>query len=516
MNVMDGNSIDDVVKSCGVEVDSHDAAVALFSDRTWRLNHLYFILDAHGRQVRFKMNEAQEDLLSECWYLNLILKARQLGFTTFICILFLDETLFNSNVRAGIIAHNREDAQDFFENKVQFAYDNLPEVIKDALPTDTDRANKLSFANGSSIRVGTSLRSGTYNCLHISEFGKICARYPDKAREIVTGAFNTVHTGNYIFVESTAEGREGYFHDYCDEAEKRQQSGIKPNKLQFKLHFYAWWKCKEYVMDPDTVTIPRDPHEYFAELKDKHGIDLTDGQKAWYAAKKSTQGEDMFREFPSTPEDAFRASVQGSYYKQQMAHLRKNRMITRVPHIPGVPVNTGWDLGFNDSNAIWFHQRIGQENRIIDYYENSGEDLAHYVRVMQEKGYIYGRHFLPHDATHGSLKTGAESVVTLLGGMGVNNVEVVERTRDLLASIDEVRRFLITCWMDQENCARGISCLDSYRKEWSERAGAFKNFPLHDWASNGSDGFRSLACGYQYTGATGGAKKRNRPGGMAA
>lgn len=520
MSLLTEKEMSVIVQSCDpLSIDTRSAAER-FSDRTWRLNHLYYILDVTGKKIRFTMNEAQEDLLNECWYLNLILKARQLGFTTFICILFLDVCLFNSNLRAGIIAHNREDSQEFFENKVQFAYDNLPDVLKAARPTDTDRANKLSFNNGSSIRVGTSLRSGTYNYLHVSEFGKICARFPEKAREIVTGAFNTIHAGQYIFVESTAEGREGYFHDYCSEAENRQLSGILPNKLQFKLHFYAWWKCLSYVMDPATVFISQDLKAYFAELRDKHSIVLTPEQEAWYAAKASTQGEDMYREFPSTPAEAFKASVEGAYYQVQMAQIRKHRMITRVSYTPGIPVNTGWDLGYNDDNAIWFHQRVGIENRIIDYYKNSGEDLEHYVRILQERGYIYGRHFLPHDATHGSLKTGSKSVVTILEEFGIKNIEVVARTNDRLASIDETRRFLSTCWIDQEKCDEGIKCLDSYRKEWDLRTGAFKNTPLHDWASNGADALRSLACGFDNTSAmaAGGApkgKSRRRPGGMA-
>lgn len=486
-----------------------------FADRKWRINHLYWILDVRGQKVPFKMRAEQEDLLDSCWYLNLVLKARQLGFTTFICILFLDVCLFNSNVRAGIIAHNREDAQDFFENKVNFAYDNLPPSLLSARPADTDRANKLAFANGSSIRVGTSLRSGTFNYLHVSEFGKICARYPEKAREIVTGAFNTIHAGQYIFVESTAEGQAGYFHDYCMEAERRDQSGIKPNQLQFKLHFYAWWKCRSYVLDPATVYISRELKEYFAELRDKHGIVLTPEQMAWYAAKASTQGEDMFREFPSTSEEAFKASTQGAYYQKQMAYIRKRGMITRVPHTPGIPVNVGMDIGRSDATAMWFHQRVAQENRIIEYYSNSGEEVAHYVGEMQKRPYLYGKVFLPHDAVHKRINA-PKSVADIMGDMGVRNIEIVQRTQDLAASIDEVRRFLVTCWFDNEGCDPGIKALDSYRKEWDDKAGCFKNHPLHDWASDGADGFRTLACGYEYhpDAATGG-KGRRRPGGMA-
>lgn len=478
-----------------------------FSDRKWRLNNLYYILDEKGNKIRFKMNEAQEDLLNNLWYLNLILKARQLGFTTFLCILFLDLCLFNSNVAAGIIAHNREDSEEFFNNKVKFAYDNLPPQLRAERPNTTDRSSKLAFSNGSSIRVGTSLRSGTYQYLHISEFGKICAQYPHKAREIVTGALNTVHVGQYVFIESTAEGQEGYFYDYVKEAEKREQSGQKPTRMQFKLHFYAWWKHPGYRTDPAMVLITKDQEEYFKSLE-ALGVYLSLEQKAWYAEKQRQQGEDMFREFPSTPDEAFKASTVGAYYKLQMVFLRKNKRITRVPHEPSLSVNTGWDLGRDDMNTIWFHQRYGMENRIIDYYEDCGEDLAHYVRILQEKQYLYGNHYLPHDVEVKSLNDN-KSRRQILEDLGLKNVITVERTSDLLASIDEVRRFLLTCWIDEEHCAIGIKHLDNYRKEWNDKMGVFHNFPRHDAAAHGADGIRTLACGYQYTPASSGFKRPN-------
>jgi hypothetical protein len=158
-----------------------------YGNRKYRLNHLYWIKDKEGKKVRFKFNWAQELLYLGLWTFSLILKARQLGITTFICLYFLDACLFNSDTHAGIIAHNREDAEEFFHNKIKYAYDNLPEEVKAARPALTDTVRQLRFNNGSSIRVGTSMRSGTLQYLHVSEFGKVCAKYPDKAKEIVTG-----------------------------------------------------------------------------------------------------------------------------------------------------------------------------------------------------------------------------------------------------------------------------------------------------------------------------------------
>lgn len=125
------------------------AAVDQFSDVRWRLNNLYYITDKDGREVRFAMNWAQERLFDELHYLNILLKARQLGMSTFVQLYMLDACMFNSNIRAGTIAHTREDAEDIFRDKAKYPYDRLPEQLKAANPATQDSARELTFANNS-------------------------------------------------------------------------------------------------------------------------------------------------------------------------------------------------------------------------------------------------------------------------------------------------------------------------------------------------------------------------------
>ena len=468
------------------------------NNRLWRLNNLYWIVNAQGRRVKFKLNWAQKALISNLWYLNLILKARQLGMTTFICILFLDTCLFRDNTHCGIIAHNREDAEEFFANKVKYAYDNLPSAIKEGRLAPSDSSKKLSFNNGSSIRVGTSLRSGTFYMLHISEFGKICARYPQKAKEIVTGSINTVHAGQFIFIESTAEGRDGYFYKYCMEAIRRVQRGLKPNKMQFRFFFFPWWKHPEYVLE-DNMPQSAEVKTYFDELEGQ-GIHLTRKQKNWYIAKKDTQEDDMMREFPSTPKEAFMASIVGAYYATQMLAIRRTKRIGKVPYDSLYPVNVFWDIGYNDAMSLWFHQRVGQENRLIRYFEGSGEGLEYYIKYIQDTKYIIGAHYMPHDSRKHSVQTG-ETFVQYAYKLGLTNIHIVERPKnpeEVLIQIQAVRFFLSTTYIDEEQCAKGIKCLDGYRKEWDPNIGDFKKTPLHSWHSNGADSLRSGAVGYKH------------------
>ena len=190
-----------------------------------------------GYKTVFNLNRVQRELFYNSWYCNVILKARQLGISTYICLLFLDRCLFNSNLSAGIIAHTREDAKLLFKH-IKFAYDNLPPEIKQSRPATIDSAQELVFNNGSSLRVGTSMRGSTLQYLHISEFGKICAKYPDKAQEIITGSLNTIAPGQVIFIESTAEGREGHFYDICKKAEKDKKEAKELSKMSFRFHFF--------------------------------------------------------------------------------------------------------------------------------------------------------------------------------------------------------------------------------------------------------------------------------------
>lgn len=470
-------------------------AVAHFSDQRWRLNQLYWIRDAHGRRVKFTMNSAQQALFDDRHALNIILKARQLGMTTFIQLFMLDACLFNSNIAAGTIAHTLHDAEAIFRDKVRYPYEQLPAALKQAIPTVSDSARELSFANGSSLRVGTSLRSGTYQYLHVSEHGAICARYPDKAAEIRAGALNTVHPGQTIFIESTAEGREGDFYDFCAAARRQAAEGRPLTALDFRFHFFPWWRHGGYELPGEAVHVSSGLERYFADLAEG-GISLSPAQRAWYAKKALQQGDAMMREFPSTPDEAFAASIEGAYFAREMTRVRREGRICSVPHEPGLPVNTFWDLGIHDTTAIWFHQRVGREDRFIDYHEESGEGLPHYVSLLREKPYTYGDHYLPHDVEVRELGTGV-SRRRMLEDLGLRPIMTVPRTVDLSTDIQAIRNTLARCWFDAQRCGDGVSHLDSYRREWDDRAGLWKNRPRHDGASHGVDAFRLFAAGFR-------------------
>jgi hypothetical protein len=305
-----------------------------------------------------------------------------------------------------------------------------------------------------------------------------------------------VQAGQQIFIESTAEGREGDFYDFCQRAINLQRQGKTLTPLDFKFHFFPWWEEPGYVLSPEHVTITAELETYFRELGEK-GIVLTREQKAWYAKKAETQLDEMGREYPSTPDEAFAAAVEGAYYSREMARIRRDGRLTKVPYDPRVRVNTFWDIGRNDDMVIWFHQHIGRWHYFIDYYENHGEWFGHYANVLNAKGYTYGTHHLPHDGNVTDVSA-EQSRAVVLAGLGVRPIKVIERSKDVVrVDIPLARQMLPMCIFDEARCSQGIKHLDSYRREWDDKLGVWKDAPRHDEASHGADAFRTFAVGYR-------------------
>ncbi|HEX9972310.1 MAG TPA: terminase [bacterium] len=488
----------------GAQSVSYDEMFSRLVDRWWRLNNLYYIIDRYGKRVLFRPNTEQTRLYDSMWYQNLILKARQRGFTTFIDLFFLDACLFIADTEAGIIAHNREDVSKIFRRKILYPYENLPDSIKNFRSTISKSKTEIHFNNNSIISVGTSMRSGTLNLLHVSEFGKVCARYPEKAREIVTGSFEAIHTQTgeaLVFVESTAEGKAGYYYDYCKEAQDRDKLGRAPTKTEFKFHFFPWWDNSDNEQH-EAVPMPTEMVKYFEEIEVKIGRQISPAKRYWYITKWRRLGEDMMRENPSTPEEAFENAVIGAYFSAQFVKIRQQKRICKVPYQPGISVRTWWDLGMNDIMAIWFTQDVGREVHIIDYFENSGEGFEFYAKVLCDRGYFYAPyHNAPHDIKVRELGTGA-SRWEQARAIGIN-FNIVPRVPSKIDSINAARRFLAVCWFDEEKCEKGIARLENYRKIWDENLQTYKDAPLHDENSNGADAFQTLASGHEFKPAMG-------------
>ena len=186
-------------------------------------------------------------------------------------------------------------------------------------------------------------------------------------------------------------------------------------------------------------------------------------------------------------ECSFTAAVSGSYYGRLITKADNENRIGVVPVDSHVGVETWWDLGIGDSTAIWFIQRVGNEIHAVDYYETSGESLAHYADVLEERGYAYSRHVAPHDIQARELGTG-KSRLEVANELGID-FEVAPKL-EVDHVIESVRNYLPHCYFDREKCKVGLDALRQYRKQWDDKNQVFKNKPLHDWCSHAADAFR--------------------------
>lgn len=471
-------------------------------DIWWRLENLYYVKNEAGEKVLFKLRWAQRFFLNNIWFLNIILKARQLGFTTVICIYFLDQVLFKENQSAGIIAHTQEDAENIFRNKIMFAWENLPDELKSSYNVDTSNAKQLKFNNGGSIRVATSMRSDTLQYLLITELGTLALKYPEKAKEVISGSLNTIHRGQMLIIESTAKGQSGKFYDLCMMALNFARSKNKLTEMDYKFFFFPWFLNPEYEMTNTGVVIPQTMTDYFNKIEiifenadGTRGVKIPIEKRRWYVKKLEIQGEEMKSEFPSTPEEAFEASIEGAIYGKELEKTRRDSRICFVPHDSRLEVDTYWDLGVGDYMSIWFVQQYGKEVRLIDFYENSGEGLPHYATMLQTKrdqlGYKYGRHYAPHDIEVREMSTGKTRLeVALEPGIGIN-FEVGKKI-GIQEGIEATKRIFHRFWFDEARCSAGIKHLDGYRKDWDDKLGVWKSEPRHDLHSHCADALRTL------------------------
>jgi len=200
------------------------------------------------------------------------------------------------------------------------------------------------------------------------------------------------------------------------------------------------------------------------------------------------------------------AALPGAYYARLIDKMERAGALGYVPHNPLRRVHTAWDIGGSDQTAIWFVQWTGAAWAVIDYLASSGRGPEWFVARIRgtadeddhghRKAYIYGEHLLPHDA--GAVQKGVANAATYadtLRQLGLNDVRVVPRTASVANDINEVRKVLALCMFDDQRCAHGLDALRAYRREWNEKLQAYKDNPLHDWASDPADAFRTFAMG---------------------
>lgn len=337
-------------------------------DKEWRMENLYYVTNKQGQVVRFKMNHAQRFFFRNRGKRNIILKSRQLGFTTYEAIDMLDDILFTrSSLNALMFSFDEASQLDIFDNKIMLAWELFP--LKQYYKVDTKRANKLEvkLKEGvySAITVRSSGRSGTFQRIHVSEYAKICKKYPDKAFEIKSGTFQAVPTTGRIDIESTAEGEFGDFHDMFWDAWNRVKTGKLPSPVDFKAFFFNWrWDIDEIKAIIPIPVEQMEESDKFAEIKKRHK--LSDKEITYYYLKWIVSGKDwktLRQEYPITPEEAFVASgnklfdadIIATYKRENPIRKTGDWVIFEEPkrgHVYGIGADISEGIGKDSSTVV--------------------------------------------------------------------------------------------------------------------------------------------------------------------
>ena len=209
------------------------------------------------------------------------------------------------------------------------------------------------------------------------------------------------------------------------------------------------------------------------------------------AAKAQLSEDQYLQEF----ECSFEAAILGAFFGTEM-RLAEPRINERVVFTEGYPVHTAWDLGYRDDTAIWWYQVVGGEVRVIDFFAVSGADIRTIAEVVVNKGYNYGKHYLPHDARAKSLQTGRSIVEQLADLLGINHLSVVPDI-GVQDGIQAIRQMLPRTWFNSVKCGDGVEALRQYQREYDEDKKAFRASPRHDWTSHPADAFRMLAVAWR-------------------
>lgn len=254
-------------------------------------------------------------------------------------------------------------------------------------------------------------------------------------------------------------------------------------------------KAEQWELGKATIEVDPDTQEEREVLRD-------DWSAAIYKASETgilgpRELEDMLidmgkAKYEQEVECSFDAAIDGAIYAREIEMLRQSGAVHRIPYNPLLPVDTAWDLGYDDATAIWFIQETAEGPGAIDYYEASGAGLDHYAGVMADRGYRYGRNYLPHDVEAHDIGSG-KSRRSILQALGVRVTTVPKTSKwDQIAA---VQALLPKCSFDEKKTAEGLDRLALYRRERNEKLGTLKQNPVHDWTSHGADAFATYAIG---------------------
>lgn len=349
--------------------------------------------------------------------------------------------------------------QALWENIDKDGFKLLDHIPKEYIKRQSNQEMLLELVNGSTIRVigydknPDSIRGIACKGVVFSEFA---FSDPESYKTMIPALRES--EGWAIF-NSTPNGRN-HFYDLWE--------NVVNSKNWYCSAMQTYWPDR-----PGYSGLV--PHKDFPMIKEEEG--LTE--------------EDVEREYGVS----FNSGMQGSFYAEQIETAYSEGRVSDFCYDDTHLVSTFWDLGVDDSTAIWFAQRRGNQYIFIDYFEDSGKDLVHYARILESKGYNYDNHYLPHDARQRSLQTGvatADMFEDLLKNYGVSGYVYVLDRAPIQDGINATRKLIKRCYFDSSRCLEGIKKLELYHRKYDKKRQVFLKEPVHDGNSHCADAFRMV------------------------
>lgn len=474
------------------------------SSKLWRLNNIYTIIDKYGQRQTFCMNKSQHKVYaaSRKHPRIIILKSRQQGISTFWLVSYFDDCVFCPHLKVGLMAQGTDEAATLLERS-KFLWDMLAPSVKAfaRVELDKDNSKEFSFTNDSKIFIRVSFRSATLQRLHCSEFGKIANQYPKRAKETKTGTLQALGRGQIGVIESTAEGRN-MFKDMWDQGVRALVSGTISAK-DFYPVFLSWLDdpdCNEEIDQAPT----KESIEYFEKLETDYGIKATRTQKNFWIVQYRELGQDIFQEYPATPDEAFSAARNGTFYSKDFnKHVVQQNRIVRNLYDDNLHTDVYFDLGVDDYFVLALVQWYRGEYRIVKEYFNDGMGLEHYIDWLVDLGVNIRNLVFPHDMAvrelgssdgQGYARSREDICRELLRERNLKwGIKVLVKT-SIANGIEMTRRLLKNCWFDK-SCEYLMECCENYSKKYDDKLQQFTDEPVHDHFSHGADVLRQIAVG---------------------
>lgn len=484
---------------------ARDPAKAVL-DPVWRLATLYRIKDRDGKFVPFVPKPEQRVIIWDIYVRKirnlLIPKARRLGCSTTLMIILFDRTLFIAGHKGVLVDKTLTDAKIKLSDMVRVAWDQLDVITRGAFECKANAEQLAIRQRGyeeqgwGTLRVTVSGRGGEAHFLVISEWGTIQFDDQTRSTEIQTGAMISAQFGIRVIETTWKGGKGGDVWGYV-RAALRHPDDEKSVKTDWFLRFFPWYLDKDYAIHGNYDRITPKVHEYLDKMGEELQVTFTPQQRLWYYTQADTLGLMMKREFPTVLRECWTAPVEGSIYGEELDKARTSGRVTDFQIDRTTPVDTFSDLGAPANTAMTFVQHVNGQRLIIDYDTGLDVTTAERCRLLAQKGYIFGTHYLPHDGA--ALQKGGSSYQTefqaALKAAGLpDRVVIVPRTRDIWLGINSVMILFPAFVFHATNTHLLIDALEAYRRKPDpNQEGRFLDEVVHDFASHAADSVR--CCG---------------------